>query len=209
MPAPRRAPLSACSEIPMAARKLTRRLPQIAEDQLTRRQREVMEAIRSGPRGKVSQNGPFGVYIHSPDIGDLIQELGAHCRHNTSIPPRLSELAILCTARQWRASYEWYVHAPIAEQAGIPAEMIAALRTGRVPDRMKKDERAVVDLVRELYKTRRVSDRTYKRAQALFGNAGMVDLMGILGYYALVAMMLNVFRMQPPADAPQFFREPG
>jgi 4-carboxymuconolactone decarboxylase len=193
----------------MAAKKLTRRLPMIPEEKLTPRQREVMEAIRSGPRGKVSQDGPFGVYLHSPEIGDLIQALGAHCRHKTSLPPRLSELAILCTARQWQAQYEWFVHAPIAEKAGVPAATIADLRAGRAPKRMKKDERAIFDLVRELYKTRRVSERTYKRAQALFGDAGMVDLMGILGYYGLVAMMLNVFQMQPPPETPQAFKEPG
>ena len=190
------------------AKTPTRRLPEIAEAALTPQQKELMEAIRSGPRGKVSQNGPFGVYLHSPATGNLIQRLGAHCRYGTAIPPRLSEFAILCTARWWRASYEWHVHAPIAEKEGVAAETIRDLRAGRTPKKLSKQERAIYDLVAELYKTRRVSDRTYKRAQALFGDAGMIDLVAILGYYALVAMMLDVFQALPPPEAPQYFREP-
>src|SRR6185437_10748408 len=81
------------------------RLPAIPDEKLTARQRELMESIRSGPRGRVSQGGPFGVYLHAPDFGDLTQKLGAHCRYKTGVPPRLSEFAILCTARQWRAQY--------------------------------------------------------------------------------------------------------
>ena len=194
----------------MAAKnKITRRLPVIPDDKLTPRQIEVMEAIKSGPRGKVSQNGPFGIYLYSPEIGDLIQGLGAHCRHQTSLAPRLSEFAILCTARQWRAPYEWHVHAPIAEQAGVKPQTIRDVRAGRAPKTAKKDERAIFDLVQELYKTRRVSDRTYKRVHTLLGDAGMVDFVGILGYYGLVAMMLDVFQAMPPEDAPQYFKEPG
>src|ERR1700688_583571 len=92
------------------------RLPVIADEDLTDRQRELMEAIRSGPRGRVSQGGPFGVYLHAPDFGDLVQRLGGQWRYNTRVAPRLSELAILCTARQWRAHYEWHAHAAIAEK---------------------------------------------------------------------------------------------
>jgi 4-carboxymuconolactone decarboxylase len=190
------------------AKKVSRRLPLIPDEKLTPRQREVMEAIRTGPRGKVSQNGPFGIYLHSPDTGDLIQALGGHCRYKTSLEPRLSEFAILCTARQWRAPYEWHVHAPIAEKAGVAAETIRDVRAGRVPKKAKKDERAIFDFVQELYKTRRVSDRAYKRMHTLLGDAGMVDFVAILGYYALVAMMLDVFQAMPPDDAPQYFKEP-
>src|SRR5262252_10713296 len=93
------------------AKKLTPRLPAIPEEDLTQEQRDLMEAIRSGPRGRVSQGGPFGVYLHAPDFGDLVQRLGAHSRYQTGIAPRLSAFAILCTARQWRAQYEWHAHA--------------------------------------------------------------------------------------------------
>ena len=85
------------------------RLPAITDDKLTDRQKELMEAIRSGPRGRVSQGGPFGVYLHAPDFGDLTQKLGAHCRYKSGLAPRLSEFAILCTARQWRARGMRYI----------------------------------------------------------------------------------------------------
>jgi 4-carboxymuconolactone decarboxylase len=193
----------------MATKRITPRLPVIADERLTPRQRRLLEAMRAGPRSKASKSGPLGIYLYSPDTGDLVQALGAHCRHKSLLPPRLSEFAILCTARLWRASYEWHAHAPIAEQAGVDPKTIRDLRAGRVPTTAAKDERAIFDFVTELYKTRRVSDRTYKRVHALFGDAGTVDFVAILGYYALVAMMLDVFQAMPPADAPQYFTAPA
>jgi len=123
------------------------------------------------------------------------------------VPPRLSEFAILCTARQWRAQYEWFAHAPIAAKAGVKPKTIADIRAGREPKSAPKDERAIYAFVQELYKTRRVSDRTYKRVQSLLGDSATVELVGILGYYTLIAMTLNVFRMMPPADAELAFAE--
>ena len=117
------------------------------------------------------------------------------------MPPRLSEFAILCTARAWRAQYEWYAHAPIAERAGVKPKTIADIRAGREPESAPKDERAIYAFVQELYRTRRVSDRTYKRVHASLGDSAMVELVAILGYYAFVAMTLDVFRMMPPVEA--------
>jgi 4-carboxymuconolactone decarboxylase len=187
--------------------KMKPRLPAIADDKLSDRQKELMEAIRSGPRGRVSQGGPFGVYLHAPDFGDLTQRLGAHCRYKTGIAPRLSEFAILCTARQWRAQYEWHAHAAIAEKAGVAADTIRDIKAGRAPRKAKKDERAIYDFVQELYKTRRVSERTYKRVQGFLGDSLMVELVGILGYYGLVAMMLDVFNVMLPEGATPPFAE--
>jgi 4-carboxymuconolactone decarboxylase len=187
--------------------KLKPRLPAIADDKLTARQKELMEAIRSGPRGRVSQGGPFGVYLHAPDFGDLTQKLGAHCRYQTGVPPRLSEFAILCTAREWRAQYEWHAHAAIAEKAGVAPATIRDIKAGRAPKAAKKDERAIYDFVRELYKTRRVSERTYKRVQSILGDVATVELVGILGYYGLVAMMLDVFNVVLPEGAVAPFAE--
>ncbi len=187
--------------------KLKARLPAIPDDQLTERQKELMEAIRSGPRGRVSQGGPFGVYLHAPDFGDLTQRLGAHTRYKSGLPPRLSELAILCTARQWRAQYEWHAHAPIAEKAGVAPEAIRDIKAGRAPKKASKEERAIYDFVAELSKTRRVSERNYKRVHAFLGNSGMVELVGILGYYSLVAMMLDVFNVPLPDGATPAFAE--
>ncbi len=166
--------------------------------------------MRAGPRGKsLAIRGPFAVWLHAPEFGLLAQELGAFCRFNTSLPPRLSEFAILCTARIWRAQYEWFAHAAIAEKAGVKAKTIADLRAGRTPTSAAKDERAIYAFVQELYKTRRVSDRTYKRLHALLGDTAMVELTGLCGYYATVAMALNVFRMMPPEDVKLAFAEPS
>src|SRR5712691_8438882 len=156
------------------------RLPAIPDDKLTDRQKQLMEAIRSGPRGRVSQGGPFGVYLHAPDFGDLVQRLGAHSRYQSGIAPRLSEFAILCTARQWRAQYEWHAHAAIAGKAGVAPETIRDIKAGRAPKKASKEERAIYDLVSELHKTRRVSERTYKRVHAILGDAATVELVGIL-----------------------------
>ncbi len=189
------------------AAKLKPRLPAVPDDKLTDRQKELMEAIRSGPRGRVSQSGPFGVYLHAPDFGDLTQRLGAHCRYKTGVPPRLSEFAILCTARQWRAQYEWNAHAAIAEKAGVAPETIRDLKAGRAPKKAAKDERAIYDLIQELYKTNRVAERTYKRVHAFLGDSATVELVGILGYYAMVAMMLDVFNVALPEGATPAFPE--
>lgn len=184
------------------------RLPVLTPETMSERQRELLEAIKSGPRGKFTYGGPFAVYLHAPEFGVLAQELGAFCRFKTKLPPRLSEFAILVTAQHWQAQYEWHAHAAIAERAGVTPETIADLRAGRVPKSAPEDERALYDFITEMYATRRVSDANYARVNALLGNAATVELVGLLGYYALVAMTLNVFRMMPPAEAPLAFEEP-
>jgi 4-carboxymuconolactone decarboxylase len=193
----------------MPAKRPAPRLALIDEPQMNDAQRTLLQTLRAGPRGQsITPRGPFAVWMHAPELGDLAQQLGAHCRYNKALPPRLSEFAILCTARAWRAQYEWFAHAPMAERAGVKPKTIQDLRAGRAPKSAPKDERAIYDFVQELYKTRRVSDATYKRVHAFLGDAATVELIGILGYYALVSMTLNVFRMMPPADAEFAFAEP-
>jgi len=185
------------------------RLAMLEESHLNEAQRALLASLRAGPRGQsITPRGPFAVWMHAPELGQLAQTLGAHCRYNKAVPPRLSEFAILCTARIWRAQYEWYAHAPMAEKAGVKLKTIADVRAGREPKSAPKDERAIYAFVQELYKTRRVSDRTYKRLQSIIGDEATVELVGILGYYALISMTLNVFRMMPPADAKLGFAEP-
>jgi len=138
----------------------------------------------------------------------MAQQLGAHVRYHTSLPPRLSEFAILTTARLWKAQYEWFAHAPIAERAGVSQQTIRDLRAGRRPARAPADERALYDFIKELYRTRRVADPTYRKVHKLLGDAGMVELVGILGYYSLISMTLNVFRAKIPDDQPLPFAEP-
>ena len=184
------------------------RLPAIAAERLTPAQQALVDSIRSGPRGQATQiRGPFAVFLHSPDYGQLAQQLGGYCRLKTRVPPRLSEVAILLTAKLWRAQYEWYAHVPHAERAGVTPNTIRALRSGRMPKSAPKDERAVYDFIRELYRRKRVTDKTYARLHSLLGDAGMVEFVGILGYYVLIAMSLNVFRMGPPEGEPLPFPE--
>lgn len=185
------------------------RLAMIEEAQMNDEQRALLASLRAGPRGaSINPSGPFAVWMHAPEFGELAQRVGAHCRYRTRLPARLSEFAILCTARIWRAQYEWYAHAPMAERAGVKPKTIADLRAGREPKAAPKDERAIYAFVKELYKAKRVSDRTYKRLHALLGDAAMVELIGILGYYVLISMTLNVFRMMPPNSEPLPFTEP-
>jgi 4-carboxymuconolactone decarboxylase len=193
----------------MPAKRPAPRLALIDETQMNDVQRALLEAMRAGPRGKaVIPRGPFAVWMHAPEIGQFAQEFGGFCRFKTSVAPRLSEFAILCTARLWRAQYEWFAHAPIAEKAGVKPKTIADLRVGRVPKSAAKDERAIYDFIQELYKTKRVSERNYKRVNAVQGNKATVELVAILGYYSMVAMVLNVFRMMPPDDVALGFPEP-
>jgi 4-carboxymuconolactone decarboxylase len=184
------------------------RLPAIAPEKFTDAQQALIDSIRAGPRGAATQiRGPFAVFLHAPDYGQLAQALGGHCRHQTKVPPRLSEYAILLTARLWRAQYEWFAHTGHAERAGVKPQTIRALHAGRRPKSAPKDELAVHAFVTELYRRRRVGDRTYARLHAILGNGGMVEFVGILGYYVLIAMSLNVFRMPLPEGAALPFPE--
>ena len=193
----------------MPAKRPAQRLALIDEKDMTKAQRALLESLRAGPRGKsLTPRGPFAAWMHAPEFGQLAQALGAHARYNTALPPRLSEFAILCTARLWRAQYEWFAHAPMAEKGGVKPKTIADLRAGRAPKSAPKDERAIYDFIQELYKTKRVSDRTYKRVHAILGEAAMVELAGILGYYALISMTLNIFHMLPPDSEKLAFTEP-
>jgi 4-carboxymuconolactone decarboxylase len=196
----------------MAKKTKKRPSPRVAilkEEQLNPTQRALLDAMRSGPRGKALPiRGPFAAFLHAPAFGDLAQRLGAHCRYRTTVPPRLSELAILCTARLWRAQFEWYAHEPMALKAGVSPKTVRDLKAGRAPKAAPKDERAIYEFVQEFYKTRRVSDRTYKKVRAFLSDESMVELVGILGYYTLISMTLNVFHMLPPPEDELAFPEP-
>ena len=185
------------------------RLPLIPQEHFTPEQQALVAAIGSGPRGQFKMSGPFFCYLHAPGFGELAQKLGAHCRFGTSVPPRLSEFAILVTAQHWKSHYEWAAHAPIAEKQGVKPETIRDLRAGRAPKKAPKDELAIYAFAKELYRDKRVSDRTYKGVNALLGDSGTVELVGLLGYYAMVAMTLDVFRMPVPEGTPLPFAEPA
>ena len=192
----------------MPSKRPTPRLDIPAEEELTPAQRTLRDAIAAGPRGTFKFSGPFAIWLHAPEFGQLAQALGAHCRYKTSLSPRLSEFAILVTAWTWRAQYEWQAHAPMAEKAGVSAKTIRDLKAGRYPKTAAADERAIYDFVTELYRKRRVSDRAYQRVLKLLGTTGTVELVGILGYYALISMNLNVFRAGTDPAKPLPFPEP-
>ena len=183
------------------------RLSPLDESRMTPAQIALRDSIMAS-RGKVVLGGPFAVYVRAPEYGDLAQRLGAHCRYRSGIEPRLSEFAILTVARLWRAQFEWYAHAPIAEKAGVGPQTIRDLRAGRVPKTAARDERALYDFITELYKRKRVAQKTYDRVHALLGENGMIEFTGILGYYALISITLNVFRMPLPEGEQPPFAEP-
>ncbi len=191
-----------------SSRSSSPRLPALTFESLTREQQALVAAIKSGPRGRFTMDGPFAVYLHAPAFGQLAQQLGAHLRFGVGLPPRLSEIAILFTAQYWKAQYEWAAHAASAERQGVKPATIRDIGAGRTPRSAPADEMAIYAFVNELYARQRVSDAVYARVHKLIGDAGMVELVGVLGYYALVSMTLNVFRMPAPAGTPPPFREP-
>ena len=181
------------------------RLPTLEEGKLSPAQRAVYDAVRSGPRGVVQ--GPLLAWLHSPDLAARAQELGAFCRYHSSLPPRLSELAILVTGAFWRAGFEWHVHAPIGIEAGLDPASVEALRSGAEPRFARADERAVHRFAHELLHDHVVSDAAYRDAEAALGAAGVVDLVGVLGYYGLISMTINAFRVPLPDGAAEPFQD--
>jgi 4-carboxymuconolactone decarboxylase len=178
---------------------MTDRLVPIPLEQMTDPQREVAQAIIDGPRGALY--GPFVPLLRSPELMGHAQRMGEYLRYRSAIGVRLSELAILVTARQWNQQVEWAIHAPIAQHAGIAPGVIAAIAQHQRPEGMAADESAVHDFCVELHRDKRVSDRTWQEALALFGEHGVVDLVGINGYYTLLAMVMNAARTAVPASS--------
>ena len=181
------------------------RLPEFDRAGASPEQLAVLDEILSGPRGNLA--GPFLAWIASPELAQHAQRLGAFCRYRTGLPLRLSELAILVTAAQWRAQAEWQIHYPIAIEAGLPDSVAQSLLEGRRPDFADAEEALIYDFAIELYDAKRVSDATFTHAVQRFGHETTVNLVGLLGYYALVAMTLNVFAMRTESDAPLPFEE--
>ncbi|MEO8651679.1 MAG: carboxymuconolactone decarboxylase family protein [Hyphomicrobiaceae bacterium] len=175
------------------------RMPTIPDAQLTDAQKTAVQAVVSGPRGRLV--GPFVPLLRSPEFMLRLQHTGAYLRFDSALEPRRSEMVILMTARQWTQAFEWHHHRPIAEKAGLSAEIIDAIAEGRRPAEMAADEAAIYDFVDELSRTRTVSDATYKRAVEQFGEHGVIDMIGIHGYYSLLAMVLNVSRAPLPDGA--------
>ena len=173
---------------------MTHRLPSFDVSHATPDQKAVLDEILSGPRGNL--NGPFLGWIHSPELAQHAQRLGAFCRYKTGLPLRLSELAILVTASRWQAQAEWFIHYPIAIEAGVRVEDAEAIRESKLPSFADADDALIYAFTTELYDLKRVSDATYAKTVERFGQEVTINLVGLLGYYALVAMTLNVFGMR-------------
>jgi 4-carboxymuconolactone decarboxylase len=145
---------------------------------------------------------PFNVFLRSPELGDHLQKMGSHIRFKSTLGPKLTELAILVTARQWTAQYEWHAHHRLALQAGLDPAIAAAIAQGQRPATMSAEEAAIYDFCHELHATTRVSDAAYDGVFSRFGEQGVMDLIATNGYYVLVAMVLNVDRTPIPGGAP-------
>ena len=179
------------------------RLPMIPEDKMNDAQRRAIQAVTAGKRAGV--RGPFPALIRSPELCEHAARLGEFCRFGSSLPQRLSEMAIIITAFHWRAQYEWYAHAPLAKQGGLGDDTIEAIRTGKKPTNMKPDEAVLYDVCQELHQSKRVSDATYAKAVETFGEQGFVEILGISGYYCIVSMVLNAAKVElPPGETNPF-----
>jgi 4-carboxymuconolactone decarboxylase len=166
---------------------------------MTPDQRVVYEKVISGPREALV--GPLRAALHCPELADRWQSLGVLLRFQTSIPPRLSELVILVTARRWNSQIEWYIHAEAARKASLPESIIEAIRQGRSPEFDSADDAAVYEYARELQDSGQISESIYGKVLARLGIAGIVELTAIIGYYTMVSMTLNAHEIPLPDGA--------
>ncbi len=167
--------------------------------ELTPAQKALADHVLSGERA--SLGGPYNVLLRSPEMGDLAQQYGAYTRFHSAVSKRISELAIMITARVWTSQYPWYSHRKYALDAGLSPALLADLAAGKRPSEMSAEEAAAYDFCWELLESKAVSDATFKAAVDRFGERGVVDLMGIMGYYSLVSMALNTDRYPLPEGA--------
>ena len=176
------------------------RLPPLPEAEWTEQQRIAAREVIAGPRGALIS--PFVPLLRSPELMTHAQRMGEYLRYRSAIGLRLSELAILVTARQWTQQVEWAIHVPIAVREGINQEAIDAISEGRDPPGLRRDEQLVYDFSMELHRKRSVSDTTWAQAIELWGEQGVMDLVAINGYYTLLSMVMNAARTAVPQSLP-------
>src|SRR5438093_920968 len=177
------------------------RLPPIPPDKMTAEQKKAVDEFVSARNAPLS--GPFIPMLRSPEVMTRARAMGDFLRYKSSLPPRLSEFVILMTARQWTQQYEWNTHYDIAIKAGVKVEVAKAIAEGRRPEGLAEDEQILYDFCSELQHNRSVTDATYARMLSKFGETGIIDTVGIVGYYSFLAIMLNTARTPPdPSSAP-------
>ncbi len=180
---------------------MAQRYPQLQTGDYTPRQKEVADAIQSGPRGG-GLRGPFNALMRSPELCDVVQRVGAYIRYGSSIPAALNEMAICMAGRKWTAQYEFYAHRKLGIDAGLSPAILDAIADGETPANMSADETIVYNFVTALLSNGNVPDAQYQPAMNRFGENGVMDLVGAVGYYSLVSMVLNVADVQLPAGEP-------
>lgn len=182
------------------------RFKPLSYEVMTPEQKAMTDDVLRGERG--SMNGPYNVLLRSPEMGDLAQKYGAYLRFHSSVPKKLNEFAILITARHWNSQYEWYAHHKYGLQAGLRPDVIEALAVGKRPRPMEPDEEIVYNFCTELLDAKQVGDATFEAAKNKLGERGVVDLIGVVGYYQLVSMLLNVDGYPLPGDAKPELKPP-
>src|SRR5688572_6981950 len=176
------------------------RMPEIPAADMTDAQKKAAAEIAQGPRGSV--RGPFVSMMRSPGFMAPCQKLGAYVRFECPLDMRIREMGALMGARHYTQQYEWFVHVPHALRSGLDQSTIDAIRDGYRPPRMAKDEEVVYDFMSELLKNGGVSDPTYAKALDQFGEPGIVDLVGTVGYYIMIGLVMNVSRTAIPDGQP-------
>ena len=180
------------------------RFPQLTMDQLSDAQKPLGEQIMKV--SSVGLGGPYNPMIRSPVLGQRLYDLFYYLRWQTSVPTKLNEFAILIIGRQWRSQVEWFAHAPLAAKAGLSADIVAELKSGKRPSNMAEDEAVVYDFVTELTTTQKVADATYARAKKVFNDQQIVDLTAVAGNYVMVAMLLAMAEETVPAGKEEPFK---
>jgi 4-carboxymuconolactone decarboxylase len=175
------------------------RLPPIPEKDLTDEQRVVMRALLSGPRGVIE--GPFIPLLRNPGLASRVEKVGEYLRFGGLLSPEFRELTILVVSEVWHSPFEWYAHAPLALKVGVPQSVVDSIGAGRRPENAPPSKLAVYDFVSMLLKQRAVTDAVYRRALEHLGEVGVIELTGLCGYYALLAMILNVSESGAPAGS--------
>jgi 4-carboxymuconolactone decarboxylase len=179
---------------------IAKRLEPIALEAMTPAQRQVADALIAGPRGAV--RGPFPALLRRPQLADAARAMGDCIRATNSLPMPLREIAILTVARHWGASYEWGAHVKIAREIGMDMDVIETIKAGQRPSNAEGDQLLVHDFCVGMLEDHDIADDLYAQALAHFGEAGIVDLIGLVGYFSFACMIFNLTRMPPndPAD---------
>jgi 4-carboxymuconolactone decarboxylase len=172
------------------------RLSKLDEKNLAPDARAFLDALNSGPRGKIGLIGPFGVWAHAPKIGQAAQAFGGAVRFQTTLPERIKEIAICTVGAHYKAKFEFAAHGPMAIAAGVPAAVVDAIRLGTEPDFSGPDDLASYRVARELLRAHRLSDATFADAKDRFGEAAFIELVTIIGYYCLICLTLNAFDVE-------------